>query len=64
MWRFILPSSFCLIGGLVIYSCSPVRQADNKAARHAVKTIYPTQAFDSVSIRFGWYQRTYLQKDE
>jgi hypothetical protein len=51
MWRFILPSSFCLIGGLVIYSCSPVRQADNKAARHAVKTIYPTQAFDSVSAK-------------
>ncbi len=51
MWRFILPGSFCLIGGLVIYSCSPVRQADNRAARHAVKTIYPTQAFDSVSAK-------------
>lgn len=35
----------------IITSCSTVKQADNRASRNEIKTLYPTQKFDSLSAK-------------
>jgi hypothetical protein len=36
---------------LVLASCNTIKQADNKASRNEIKTLYPTQKFDSLSAK-------------
>ncbi|HLP38960.1 beta-sandwich domain-containing protein [Lacibacter sp.] len=36
---------------LFIYACNPVKNADRKASRNEIKSIFPTQSFDSLAAK-------------